>query len=169
MKRKGVTNLIKRILMFFSFLLFIGIASVFTGFTRAQTEVPATPVTTPIVAGHATGGVKALSGHIRIKLDFNAHSNPKGKVNYSDNTGDDFKGKVDKCYYQTSNIAVFAGTVDKGSVSERYFVVQVQDNGQGKNSEPDMVGVLLTDMEPTCIWNDHLLTAEVQKGNLVVH
>lgn len=156
--------------MTFVFLTLAGATFAFTGLTKAKAEVrPATPVTAPTTTGHSTGGVKAEAGDLAMKLDFNAHSNPKGQVNYSDSSGTKFKGKVDMCYSQSGNEAIFAGTVNKGNVSEKYFIVAVQDNEQGKNSDPDMVGVVLTDVIPTCVWDNSFLTAEVQNGNLVVH
>ncbi len=169
MHSEGVIKLNKKVLVMLSFLFFVGITLTFTGLTKAQTQEPATPVTAPTVSGHATGGVKADTGDLSLKLDFNAHTDPKGQVNYSDSSQAKFHGKVDQCYSQSENKAIFAGTVNRGNVDGKYFVVEVEDNGQGKNAEPDMLGIMFTDTIPTCEWDETLLNAEVQKGNLVVH
>lgn len=137
--------------------------------TGAQ-EVPATPVTPPTSGGLSTGGVKAFTGGYSLQLDFNAHASPlMGNVNYKDTTGTNFKGKVDVCYSQTGNRAVFAGTVQKGSTSGQYFLVQVQDNGEGKNAPKDMLGVSLLNTVPDCTFNSSALNAVVTQGNLRVH
>lgn len=151
--------------------IFLGLALFLTKVSSAEPESePATPITPTTEAGHATGGVKAMDGDMALKLNFNAHQGPvKGEVLYSDSSGTKFKGEVNDCYFQQDNQAVFAGEVSKGNVSEKYFVVQVQDNGEGKKATgPDMLSVNLTDTLPTCTL-EATLSAEVNKGNLQVH
>jgi hypothetical protein len=170
--RKEVSHIKKTILGILGAAVFYGLMLVVTNFTRAQQApvLPATPVTPPVSdQGHSTGGVTATWSTNWLKLNFNAFAgNPtKGNVMYSDSTGDNFKGKVDVCYFQSGNVAVFAGAVEKGNISEGYFKVAVQDNGEGKNASPDMVGVWMTDTVPDCSLVS--FPAEVTKGNLQVH
>jgi hypothetical protein len=152
--------------------MFAGLTYTYSTLSKSRAaEVPATPVTPVANGGHSTGGVKATAGGYSIQLDYNARANPlKGMVKYSDTLGMSFMGKVDKCYTQSGDMAVFAGTVEKGSVAEAYFLVEVQDNGEGKKATgSDMLGVSFSNVVPTCTINPALLNAVVTKGNLQVH
>lgn len=139
--------------------------------TFGPTAMPTvTPTVTPSQSeGKTTGGVSANSGSTFIKVNVNAHSGTglKGQVKYSDNTGKMFDGEVTKCYFQTGKESVFVGTVTDGNVPEEYFLVKVLDNGEGKKSEPDKLGVWLTDVEPLCTTGGY--PATVTQGNLQVH
>jgi hypothetical protein len=141
--------------------------------TPTPTSGPtATPTITPTPShseGKTTGGVAANWGSTLMKVNLNVHSGTwlKGQVKYSDNTGKMFNGDVTKCYFQTGKESVFVGTVKDGNVPEEYFLVKVLDNGEGKKSEPDMLGVWLTDVEPLCTTGGY--PATVTQGNLQVH
>lgn len=146
-----------------------------TPLPSATPTVSPTPTTSPTPSqseGTATGGVQATLNGENIKLNFNAFGKSKvngnnGKVMYSNSAGTNFKGDVDVCYYQSGTEAVFAGHVKSGSATEEYFLVKVQDNGEGKKAASDKFGVWLTDIEPPCTVGGYQV--EVQKGNLQVH
>ena len=119
----------------------------------------------------ATGGVMGTLNGNKIKLNFNAFGVTKvagnmGKVIYSNSDGINFKGDVNLCYYQEGSEAAFAGTVTSGSATEAYFLVKVQDNGEGRSANPDIFGVWLTDVEPLCTLGGYPVT--VTNGNLQV-
>ncbi len=164
--------ILKKLLLSLSAVfIFAGLTYTYSTLTRTGAfEVPVTPVTPTSSSGQSTGGVKANAIGYAYQLDFNAFGNPlKGMVKYTDTTGVEFKGKVDQCYYQLGNQAVFGGTVVSGNTTDQYFLVQVQDNGEGKKSSPDLVGVTLSSTVPTCTLNSNQLNAYVTKGNVQVH
>ena len=156
----------------FGFVVLSSLVMLFTTITSALPEDnPITPVTPTSESGHATGGVKAvLTNGDNAKLNFNAHyGSVFGQAKYSDSTGVSFSGKVDVCYYQSGNQAVFAGNINSGNVSNQYFIIQVQDNGEGKKAtSPDMFSVTTTDSAPVCVLQNNL-NATVRTGNLQVH
>ncbi len=157
--------------------IFYGLMFAVSGYKSVLGLVPVTPPITPATPptvnteGEATGGVVATAGSATLKLDFNAHggTDVKGNVNYSNSLGDKFMGKVDLCYMQSGNEAVFAGTVSKGTVSEQYFLVEVQDNGEGKKmTSPDALRVRLYNDPPDCTLSG-VYPGLVTKGNIQVH
>ncbi len=168
----------KRIILALSAtFIFYGLMVFVSGFKDVLGFVPVTPPVTPATPptvnteGKATGGVQATAGSATLKLDFNAHggTSVKGNVNYSNSLGDRFMGKVDLCYVQSGNEAVFAGTVNKGTVSEQYFLVEVQDNGEGKKmTSPDALRVRLFNDKPDCTLSG-AFPGLVTKGNIQVH
>ncbi len=140
--------------------------------TLTPTTTPTvTPTATPAVsAGHSTGGVWAKSGSDTLKINFNAFSGSpvKGGINFSSSNGNRFDGKVNVCYAQNGNQAVFAGTLGNGNVHNTYFLMRIEDNGEGKKAtKPDMVGIWFSDSLPTCTWGD--IPSEVTRGNIQVH
>ena len=164
---------IKRIILgLIGAAVFYGSMFYLSGIADAQPNgFPATPpVTPPNQEGHSTGGVTAEVGNVSLKLNFNAHSGDpvKGNVKYSNSLGDSFSGDVDVCYLQDTDEAVFAGTIGKGTFSEEFFLVEVQDNGEGKNHPADRVRVRVMDTEPDCEMSG-VYPAQVTKGNLQVH
>jgi hypothetical protein len=111
-----------------------------------------------------------LNGN-KIKLNFNAFGVTKvagnmGKVNYSNSDGVNFRGDVNLCYFQEGSEAAFAGTVRSGNTTDQYFLVKVQDNGEGRNASPDMFGVWLTSVQPLCTLGGY--PVQVTNGNLQV-
>jgi len=140
--------------------------------TLAQTPTPVTPATPPGRSQEkATGGIIAKVGDVSLKMAFNAHggSNIKGTVLYSNSFGTKFWGNVNLCYFQEDNEAVFAGSIWKGNVDEKYFLVEVQDNGEGnKKTAPDAVRVRLFADPPTCTLSGEF-PGIVDKGNIQVH
>ncbi len=131
-----------------------------------------TPTATPAlkVPAPATGGVWAQSGSDTLKINFNAFGEPqvKGTINYSSSNGDRFNnGKVNICFAQNGNQAVFAGMVGKGNVHNLYFLMRVEDNGEGKRApRPDKVGIWFSDAMPTCSFGE--IPLEVIRGNVQV-
>ncbi len=171
MVKKVIT--IKKILMgLLGTGLFYGLMFAVTDFPTAEPlSLPATPPATPPTStdGHSTGGVWAKAGNDTLKLTFSAHGGDvKGMTTYSNSLGDKFSGKVDVCYNQSGDTAAFAGTINKGNVSEKYFLVEVQDNGEGKKANPDRVRVRLFADAPNCTLSG-VYPAEVTRGNLKVH
>lgn len=140
--------------------------------TPTPTVTPTlTPTPTPLNSeGKTNGGVKAQVGGVMVKLNFNAQggSKLKGGVMYSNDSGDNFKGDVNVCYNQLGKEAAFAGTVKSGTYSQKYFLVEVKDNGQGRHSTPDALRVQMFDSMPTCTLS-HVYPAQVTNGNLIVH
>ena len=123
---------------------------------------------------HATGGVVASAGGgiVFVSLTFNAHAATgnqpvKGKVKYTNTFGEEFRGTVNVCYNQVGNVASFAGTVESGNVNFPFFRIEVQDNGEGEESPPDMIRVLGLYDVPTCEITGQ--PATVIQGNLQVH
>ena len=119
----------------------------------------------------ATGGVTATAGGATLQLEFNAHGSipVKGIVHYSNSLGGYFTGDVDLCYAQKENEAAFAGTVTSGTYSEPYFLIEVQDNGEGEEATtPDAVRVRVLNTEPDCEIGE-LFPGVVTEGNLQVH
>lgn len=118
----------------------------------------------------ATGGVWAAAGGADLQLEFNAHGTDpvKGQVSYSATNGNWFRGEVSTCYFQDGNEAAFAGMVTDGNVTKGYFLIEVQDNGEGGQADPDFVRVRLADEEPECELSGSF-PGEVYAGNLQVH
>ena len=147
------------------------ITATITPTTTPTTTPSSTPA--PIVEpkdndGKATGGVSAEWGDLKFRLSFNAHGGEevKGNINYSDSEGKSVKGNVDVCYVQEGKAAAFAGRVREND-STKYFLVKVEDNGEGKKSDPDKLGIWFTDSEPSCAVG--AFPAFAVNGNLQVH
>lgn len=177
---REIKTLRQKALTAIGFLVFICTTFAFTKLSKAIDE-PGNPIASPKEMGGGTNGtVEANSGTTWIKLEFDAQTpGPEGIVGYSDSMGISFEGKVDTCYSQSGNKAVFAGTITKGRlVPHSYFIVEVEDNSdkgifdtqaQTEVKSEDLVEVSFSATPPLCNESDTLLNATVKKGNLVVH
>lgn len=119
-----------------------------------------------------TGEFTAYVGSVSLSMTLDAHNTDpvKGNVTYSNSSGGHFSGKVDVCYNQVDNKAVFAGTITEGSYPYTYFIVDVVDNGEGdKATGPDAVRVRTVNALPTCSSISPSFPGIVGEGNIQVH
>jgi hypothetical protein len=129
----------------------------------------------------AAGGVKYTSvGGNDTQTSFTAQGSPtdaKGNVvrKLTDPvTGQevtDFRGDV-TCYFQDGNVARFSGPITASKADafpNDYYMIAVQDNGEGSNAPPDMIGNGRFATKPDCSQPLVIPVRPVEKGNLQVH
>jgi hypothetical protein len=124
----------------------------------------------------STGGVGfTTQSDNDAHASFNAHATPtgaKGQVevkNHGPNGDIDFHGVVD-CYHRVSdNEAVFSGEITQiDGASSTHFRIAVEDNGQGRNADPDKITVQRHSAASDCQAGPTANRA-VDQGNLRVH
>ena len=123
-------------------------------------------------APKATGGAgwANVDRGFTVHASFNAHGGlvPKGNVNVFTSDGSvDYKGDV-TCYMEDGNQAAFSGPITQGGGGFTWFIIWVEDNGEGANaSGPDMIQTSRRNSDPGC--NTQEPVQEVEMGNIQVH
>lgn len=83
-----------------------------------------------------------------------------------------FNGEVD-CYFQNGNTARFSGEVDRlrgeRNPQSRFFIIAVEDNGEGGGGVPDMIRLARRAERQDCRTSPLMDRTPVENGNLQVH